>query len=187
MSGKEAFHSLRIILSLISLIHFSFHSISCRFLNFVLFCHLSSLVCSMPKISTILSSTMLHGFGSHENLNKIFCLRPGLNPTWYALLRHSGDPNQDFMGCGYFKFLSDSFGMFRLIKWPSNSQLLRLTHTSGLSYGCGFGEEPSDATERGYAKLVKAVDQGSVRWAIGFFDAICLMSQVTVYETSQKP
>lgn len=38
-----------------------------------------------------------------------------------------------------------------------------LTHTSGLSYGCGFGEEPSDATERGYAKLVKAVDQGSVR------------------------
>ena len=40
---------------------------------------------------------------------------------------------------------------------------LRLTHTSGLSYGCGFGEEPSDATETGYAKLVNAVDQGSVR------------------------
>lgn len=38
-----------------------------------------------------------------------------------------------------------------------------LTHTSGLSYGCGFGEEPSDATETGYAKLVNAVDQGSVR------------------------
>ena len=156
-----------------------------QFRSFSAICRV--LCVSMPKISTILSSTMLHGFGSHENLNKIFCLRPGLNPTWYALLRHSGDPNQDFMGCGFFKFLSDSFGMFRLIKWPSNSQLLRLTHTSGLSYGCGFGEEPSDATERGYAKLVKAVDQGSVRWAIGFFDAICLMSQVTVYETSQKP
>ena len=49
------------------------------------------------------------------------------------------------------------------------AQLLRLTHTSGLSYGCGFGEEPSDATERGYAKLVKAVDQGSVRWARAVF------------------
>lgn len=46
-------------------------------------------------------------------------------------------------------------------------QLPRLTHTSGLSYGVGFGEEPSDATETGYAKLVKAVDQGTVRHGIG--------------------
>ncbi|CAK9117901.1 unnamed protein product [Durusdinium trenchii] len=38
-----------------------------------------------------------------------------------------------------------------------------LTHTSGLSYGCGFGESPSDATEEGYARLVKAVDDGAVR------------------------
>eukprot|EP00913_Durusdinium_trenchii_P023676 g22240.t1 len=37
-----------------------------------------------------------------------------------------------------------------------------LTHTSGLSYGCGFGESPSDATEEGYARLVKAVDDGAV-------------------------
>lgn len=37
-------------------------------------------------------------------VNKIFCLRPGLNLTWYALLRHSGDPKQDFMGCGFLNF-----------------------------------------------------------------------------------
>eukprot|EP00928_Gymnodinium_smaydae_P075509 TRINITY_DN58537_c0_g1_i1.p1 TRINITY_DN58537_c0_g1~~TRINITY_DN58537_c0_g1_i1.p1 ORF type:complete len:513 (+),score=50.03 TRINITY_DN58537_c0_g1_i1:132-1670(+) len=38
-----------------------------------------------------------------------------------------------------------------------------VTHTSGLSYGCGFGNEPGDATEEGYARLVDAVDRGRVR------------------------
>ncbi|CAE7881698.1 unnamed protein product, partial [Symbiodinium sp. KB8] len=38
-----------------------------------------------------------------------------------------------------------------------------LTHTSGLSYGSGFGEVPSDATEKGYAKLMGDVDRGQVR------------------------
>lgn len=38
-----------------------------------------------------------------------------------------------------------------------------LTHTSGLSYGSGFGEVPSDATEEGYAKLMGDVDRGQVR------------------------
>ncbi|CAE7399438.1 unnamed protein product [Symbiodinium sp. CCMP2456] len=38
-----------------------------------------------------------------------------------------------------------------------------LTHTSGLSYGSGFGEVPGDATEEGYAKLMGDVDRGQVR------------------------
>ncbi|CAJ1430789.1 unnamed protein product [Effrenium voratum] len=38
-----------------------------------------------------------------------------------------------------------------------------LTHTSGLSYGAGFGEQPGDATEEAYSKLVSAIDRGSVR------------------------
>ena len=46
---------------------------------------------------------------------------------------------------------------------PFGTLAPRLTHTSGLSYGCGFGESPSDATEEGYARLVKAVDDGAVR------------------------
>jgi len=37
-----------------------------------------------------------------------------------------------------------------------------LTHTSGLSYGNGFGHKASDATERGYAKLTAAVERGRV-------------------------
>ena len=43
------------------------------------------------------------------------------------------------------------------------AQKPRLTHTSGLSYGAGFGEQPGDATEEAYSKLVSAIDRGSVR------------------------
>ena len=48
----------------------------------------------------------------------------------------------------------------RFQRYVSNA---RMTHTSGLSYGCGFGEDPSDATEQGYANLLGEVDSGKVR------------------------
>ena len=43
-------------------------------------------------------------------------------------------------------------GKLPFVLQRSPIMLLRLTHTSGLSYGCGFGEVPSDATEAPYAE-----------------------------------
>merc|ERR1719433_1283945 len=37
-----------------------------------------------------------------------------------------------------------------------------LTHTSGLCYGTGFGDEPKDATEESYSQLVEDADCGRI-------------------------